>query len=472
MKNVFRISLLAFFAFSLASCNNDSIEAGDANFSASLSGAVNTTVLIMEANPFIVSPDTVETDANGNFVYSKYMEGPGYFEMLVGSQSRIPFFLLPNDTLFLSADIAQFSESQQFSGSASIYNNYISQFTKASTAFQSDIYAQFSKQEDQAIAAMDSLRDANNSALNSLKQNNADLNAYFVEMEEARILYEWAVLHNIYPMYFKYLNKIESFEPSPEYTAYLGAVDINDSSLLSLGIYQTFLDTYVGVEMENYYSNDALIEANPCVILYRLELIDQLFSNAAVKQVMAYKAVMDYVRYEGVKDFELYSELFMKICPHDGFQGVVNSVLSKWAHLKKGMPAFEFSFVDMDGVEVSMSDFTGKYVYVDVWATWCNPCIGEIPYLKSMEQNYHGKNIVFVSISVDQTQEPWKAMVVNDTLKGVQLWAGQNKEFSDFYKITGIPRFMLFDMEGNIIESSATRPSGGVEQQIAALPGL
>ncbi len=474
MKNIIKSIVLASLAMILiSSCNNSTkIVPGDAIMKATLGGANNTTVLVMEANPFIVTPDTLKTDEQGSFVFTKYMEGSGYFELIVGSQNRFPIYLMPGDTLFLTADMAQFEESQKFAGTASIYNNYITEFTKSSNDFQKGIYSKFSLPEDLAVKAIDSLRDTHNSVLENLKMNNADLDPYFVEMEEARILYEWALLHNIYPMYFRYLNKTESFEPSPEFGSYLGAVNINDSSLLSLGIYQSFLDTYVGVEMEKYYKDDVLKEANPSVIMYRLELINSLFSDDAVKQVMAYKAVMDYVRYDGIKGYDVYYDYFKEICPHEGFQNIVNGVLDKWQHLKAGKPAYEFSFVDMDENEVKMSDFKGKYVYVDVWATWCNPCIGEIPFLKKMEEEFKGKNIVFVSISVDQTQEPWKAMVANDTLKGEQLWAGQAKEFSEFYKITGIPRFMLFDMDGNIIEASATRPSGGVEKQIAALPGI
>lgn len=474
MKNFVKSIILASMAIVLiASCNNGSkVVPGDAIFKATIQGIKNTSVLLMEANPFIVTPDTVKVDDLGNFIYTKHLESPTYFEVVVGSKNRFPIFLLPGDTMFMSVDVAQFGATQKFSGNASIYNNYITEYTNSSNEFQKNIYTQFSKPEEEAVKLMDSLRDNHLAALESLKNANSDLNPYFIKMEKARILYEWALWYNIYPMYFRYLNKTESFQTTPEYDSYLGAVDINDSSLLSLGIYQSFLDTYVGKEMENYYKDDELRAANPSTIKYRLELIDRLFTNNAVKQVLAYKAVMDYVSYDGIKDYDLYFDYFKTICPNEGFQKIVNGVLDKWQHLKKGMPAYNFSFVNMDGKEVTMADFKGKYVYVDVWATWCNPCLGEIPSLKKMEEEFKGKNIAFVSISVDQTQDPWRAMVVNDTLKGVQLWAGQAKEFSEFYKITGIPRFMLFDQEGNILEASATRPSGGVDKQIAELPGL
>jgi len=474
MKKIIKSILFALVAMVfITSCGNHSkVVPGDAIFKATIQGTSNAQVLAMQANPFIVKPDTMVIDDEGNFLYKRHLDGPQYFEMVVGTQNRFSVFLLPGDTTFMTADMKRFNATQKFSGNAAVYNNYIAEFTNSSNNFQRNIYTEFSKPEKEAVLVMDSLRDAHTAALESLKKANPDLNPYFIKMEEARILYEWAVLHNIYPMYFRYLNKAESFETSPEYKSYLGAVNINDSTLLSLDIYQSFLDTYIGIEMEKYYKDDALRAANPSTIKYRLELIDRLFSNDAVKQVMAYKSVMDYVRYDGIKDYDLYYDYFKKLCPNEGFQKVVNGVLDEWKHLKKGMPAYQFSFQNMDGEQVTMDDFKGKYVYVDVWATWCNPCLGEIPYLKKIEENFKGKNIAFVSISVDQTQDPWRAMVMKDTLKGVQLWAGQAKEFSEFYKITGIPRFMLFDKEGNILEASATRPSGGVEKQLADLPGL
>ena len=51
-----------------------------------------------------------------------------------------------------------------------------------------------------------------------------------------------------------------------------------------------------------------------------------------------------------------------------------------------------------DSNETKLEDLRGKYVYIDVWATWCGPCRGEIPYLQKVEEKYKGKNIEFVSI--------------------------------------------------------------------------
>lgn len=128
----------------------------------------------------------------------------------------------------------------------------------------------------------------------------------------------------------------------------------------------------------------------------------------------------------------------------------------------KVSPTFE-KYENFNGGTTSLSDLKGKYVYIDVWATWCAPCKAEIPYLKALEKEYHNKNIQFVSISVDKPEahEAWKQMVEKEELGGIQLFADENFEskFILDYGINAIPRFILIDPNGNIVDSDAERPS-------------
>ena len=130
---------------------------------------------------------------------------------------------------------------------------------------------------------------------------------------------------------------------------------------------------------------------------------------------------------------------------------------------KTGEPAINFTYPDKDGNEFSLTSFKGNLVYVDVWATWCGPCKEEIPSLQQLEADYHGKNITFMSISVDTDKEAWEKMVAEKELGGVQLWAngfsGVEGSITKDYHIFSIPRFMLFDAAGNVISTKAPRPS-------------
>ncbi|MES2545550.1 MAG: TlpA disulfide reductase family protein [Bacteroidota bacterium] len=122
-----------------------------------------------------------------------------------------------------------------------------------------------------------------------------------------------------------------------------------------------------------------------------------------------------------------------------------------------------FEYENHAGGKTKLEDLRGKYVYIDVWATWCGPCRGEIPYLKKVEEKYHGKKIEFVSISVDEDKdhEKWKKFVTDKTLGGIQLFADKNwmSDFITSYGINSIPRFILLDPQGNVVSADASRPS-------------
>lgn len=111
----------------------------------------------------------------------------------------------------------------------------------------------------------------------------------------------------------------------------------------------------------------------------------------------------------------------------------------------------ELSGEDVNGEEVRLSSFRGSWIFLDVWATWCGPCNSEIPYLKKMEEKLRGKNIVFVSLSVDKTadREKWKNLLREKKMEGVQLrWNGRAKGVHEMLGITGIPHFAIVDPEG------------------------
>ena len=133
------------------------------------------------------------------------------------------------------------------------------------------------------------------------------------------------------------------------------------------------------------------------------------------------------------------------------------------ANKLKGNPSPDFLFENHKGGATKLSDLKGKYVYIDIWATWCGPCRQEIPYLQKIEKKYEGKKIAFVSISIDTKNDydKWKTFVTAKQLGGIQLFADNdwNSDFILKYGVTGIPRFILLDPDGKIVNSDAQRPS-------------
>lgn len=142
-------------------------------------------------------------------------------------------------------------------------------------------------------------------------------------------------------------------------------------------------------------------------------------------------------------------------------------------NLPKGLVSPSFSdYENHQGGNSSLEDFRGAYVFIDFWATWCGPCIAEVPSLQKLEEKYHDKNIKFVSISIDRKENKniWKNLISEENFPGTQLFANEDKGFEDAYKVSGIPRFILLDPEGKIVDADAPRPSS--EDLVELLDGI
>ena len=128
-----------------------------------------------------------------------------------------------------------------------------------------------------------------------------------------------------------------------------------------------------------------------------------------------------------------------------------------------GKQSIDFDYENFSGGRKTLNDLAGKILYIDVWATWCGPCIKEFPSLKELVQEYDDKKIEFVSISIDHEKdyEKWRKMVSEKNIGGIQLYdsEGLNSSFMKAFNVGLIPRFIMLDKEGKIITSNAPRPS-------------
>jgi thiol-disulfide isomerase/thioredoxin len=131
--------------------------------------------------------------------------------------------------------------------------------------------------------------------------------------------------------------------------------------------------------------------------------------------------------------------------------------------VESGKPSPTFNYENQKGGKTSLESLKGKYVYIDVWATWCGPCREEIPYLEKVEEQFQNKNIAFVSISIDNTKdrEKWSNLINEKKMSGIQLLADNEwkSQFIREYVIQAIPRFILIDVKGNIVNANAPNPS-------------
>lgn len=113
---------------------------------------------------------------------------------------------------------------------------------------------------------------------------------------------------------------------------------------------------------------------------------------------------------------------------------------------------------DLQGKKVDFAKYRGKYVFIDLWASWCIPCIKEIPHLKQLEKDLQNKDVVFLSISIDTNVAAWKKKVAALGLEG-ELLNNQDNKLCESLNVSGIPFFLIYDKEGKLYKYNAYRPS-------------
>ncbi|KAF2336243.1 TlpA family protein disulfide reductase [Flavobacterium daemonense] len=136
--------------------------------------------------------------------------------------------------------------------------------------------------------------------------------------------------------------------------------------------------------------------------------------------------------------------------------------------------ASEFEYENHKGGKTKLSDFRGKYVYIIFWTFWNDKYLEEYKYIRTIVDKYKDKNIVFVSVSIDEQYEhdSWKKYINEKKLDGIQLFSdhGFKSDFITKCNIKEVPEYVLIDPKGYILETDAWEPASlSLQSQLATL---
>jgi peroxiredoxin len=126
-----------------------------------------------------------------------------------------------------------------------------------------------------------------------------------------------------------------------------------------------------------------------------------------------------------------------------------------------GYPANNFSQTNPEGKKVSLSDFKGKYVLIDFWASWCRPCRAENPNVVAAYNRFKDKGFTVLGVSLDSNRDPWLAAIQQDNLSWTHVsdLKGWGNEVGKLYGVTGIPQNYLIDKDGKIVAKDLRGPA-------------
>ena len=146
-------------------------------------------------------------------------------------------------------------------------------------------------------------------------------------------------------------------------------------------------------------------------------------------------------------------EDFQQSNPYPEYTEAIREFLHKSLKLQPGQLAPDFTLHDLDGQPVSLSQFKGQVVLLDFWASWCGPCLVDLPDLRKIKEKTAALPVVFLNLSIDTDEAAWREAIDKHEIKGVHVRAdGFGADVAKSYQVTGIPSYYLVDSQGLIVE--------------------
>lgn len=268
------------------------------------------------------------------------------------------------------------------------------------------------------------------------------------------------------------MSGLEEYTDLPEVKAYIRSLIVDDITYWNVGSYRNFCVSAVSaLSRESDFFGGDFQEST----LKRCEYVLKNFKDKALVERLIYRFLEIYlIREEGKPLGGALERYFTAYVKTPELIQSFDEQRQKWAKIQQGGEFMEEgAYVDANGAPVAISSLKGKYVYIDVWATWCGPCCAEIPDLKKLETKFHDKNIQFVSISVDHSKAAWLKKITDDEMTGIQLYGGPKAAVMKEFRIDGIPRFILLDRDGRVLDAEMSRPSNPkTVERLNALEGI
>ena len=376
----------------------------------------------------------IKTDSTGNFDIAFELEAPKYFRL-----GRNHLYLSPGDNIEMHLDKG-YPKKAKFKGHGSQACDYLKfkPFPKCGSYLETgDIFKETGLDFENI---KEYIEEQSNTFYKRLASY-SNLSDDFIALEKVRIE----------------LNNANSYMKLPPYAGVwkrkykvTDLSELEDKSNLET---KKYLDK-LGLKSQFLQLEEFAGFIRKCKELYGEDNVPQEikdFSTAysLVRYLSSVGPTQKYLEYKA----ENYPKLKTK-----KYIDLVDNSMVEFKSLLPGNEAPKLSFENLKGEKKSLSDFKGKTLVIDIWATWCGPCIGQTPHFEKLNEKY-GDKIQFISISIDDSKKKWENYLNKHEHK-VPQFISMRANF-EAYNLSGVPRFIVLDKEGKIIDAWAAKPSTG-----------
>ena len=289
-----------------------------------------------------------------------------------------------------------------------------------------------------------------------------ELPKWYVEFEQKRLQYlnaHWKLNSLMYRV--RMMNRNDSLPPNFLKNT-VGALAINDAELLGNSRYMNFLSDYLGFLQDPLYQSP-----KPSSLAEWITFYEDGFAIA--KKELEGEVRDTYLAYSLGNILERRTYLFRREWIEEindpKLQEYLKDLMKANPILPKGAKTPYFFLADSAGNEYKSSDFKGKILLINFWATWCKPCIKEFPVENKLVEKYKEQPVEIVNICIDSDEKKWKSYLKKYNLKTTNLFANGNwnDKLQQDFGIKGIPHSTLIDWNGKVVENKCRRASENVD---------
>lgn len=403
--------------------------------------------------------DTIRLDKEGNFSIEFRQTSSAFYTVRVGKQN-FPCYFVSGDEAYMSWDVRQPLDSTRFGGKSAYYCVHLMR----ENALNNSVWNANQRMVNGVaqtvfITERDSVRKAKDQFLTETA-NTYQFESAFVEVMRKAHLYQFGgEMIN----YENALLRNGTSDVQALRSAWM-ALPLSDEQMVRNDDYLAFVNAAISAYAAiDYYA--ATEKSYPFYMSQQIEHVCNKIQSQAVRNVIAPEIMFKMIDELGKQDLRPVVNRFAQCVSDSNVVAYARKQAMQFSYLFPGNPAPDAKCFDRDGKEYAFGQFKGKVIYVDMWATWCGPCRREIPDLKKLEEEYHGKNVQFLSVSTDRDLQAWKNFIAENKMGGLQLHQSTEtaQNLSQLYLVNSIPRFIMIDKKGNIVSADAPRPSSGEE---------
>ena len=412
----------------------------------------------------LIFPDhsySYETDSIGASVYSIHVDKSDLVRFIFDEDE---FFIFggPGDSLTLTDSRYQLLLNPVFTGDRATENNFIilkNQLENELT--HEEFMALFQSDEKDFIQKLEQMHLQHISYVQDFQKQNGVFSPEFADIINIDLRYFIVNMKMEYRDIHRYILKNDSFNVSDTYYSFFQNLNTDSDEKLSIPNYRKFLVKYLNFRAEEItdstqvYLRSATADAG-------FNGVEQFFRERKIRNYL-YSKVMEDLLENSYNDAAKLFPQFLQKQKDEKLKMKIKSEYEAIRPLLPGNPMPEILLKSADGKTVNISDFKGKVIYIDIWATWCGPCMREMPFLETLVQNYKSDvDVAIISISVDEDEAAWKGFLKSKQgTSSIQLFEQENlnAEWVSYFRINSIPRFILVDKNGMIADATAPAPS-------------